>query len=214
MNNIELGIDLFKASTIITGAQWPDLTVARSPCPTLNVIGAISKGMIEKEELKRMVERPGFDEEGKVIKVAISKRKKVKIVAQKVVGGVFRRTVGRVAKFLGRRVLGRVPETALQGTFQEEKPEDENPILAKRAVTAEVVTTPSTSTPISETSLQNKDSEGLASEISETVFGEYKAVQSELTSDQHIMKSDDQLIEELMTGKNSGKKEEKEGTVA
>jgi len=217
VNNIELGIDLFKASTIITGAEWPDLTVARSPCPTLNVIGAISKGMIEKEELKRMVERPGFDEEGKVIKVAISKRKKAKIVAQKVVGGVFRRTVGRVAKFLGRRVLGRVPETALQGTFQEEKPEDENPILAKRVVTAEVVTTPSTSTPISETSLQNKDSEGLASEISEKVFGEYKAVKSEsndsdLTSNQH-MKSDDQLIEELMTGKNSGKVE-KEGTVA
>lgn len=209
VNNIELGIDLFKASTRITGAEWPDLTVARSPCPTLNVIGAISKGMIEKEELKRMVERPGFDEEGKVIKVAISKRTKAKLVAQKVVGGVFRRTVGRVAKFLGKRVLGRVPETALEGSFQEEKPEDANPILAKKVVTAEVVTTPNTSTPISETSLP--------SEISEQVFGDYQAsktevVGSDLTSD-HQMKSDDQLIEEIMTGKTSTKVET-EGTVA
>jgi len=92
-------MDLFKASTSITGAEWPDLSVARSPCPTLNVIGAFSKGMIEKEELKRMVERPGFDAQGKPLK--LTKRKKAKLIAQKVTGGILKRTVGRVGKFLG-----------------------------------------------------------------------------------------------------------------
>ena len=38
-----------------------------SPCPTLKVVGAVSKAMIAREELKRMKEHPGFDEDGNPI---------------------------------------------------------------------------------------------------------------------------------------------------
>ena len=44
--------------------------------------------MIEKEELKRMEERPGFNADGTPMKMG--KRKRVKRVAQKVAGGVVR----------------------------------------------------------------------------------------------------------------------------
>jgi hypothetical protein len=202
VNNIELGMDLFKASTSITGAEWPDLSVARSPCPTLNVIGAISKGMIEKEELKRMVERPGFDAQGKPLQ--LTKRKKVKLIAQKVTGGILRRTVGRVGRFLGKRLLGRVPETALEGSFQEELPEVDKLLLAKEEIAVEVVAPAVEPTFSSETSsLEDKD---LADEISTQVFGEYEASKQE--SNDSKMKSDQELIEELMTGK------EKKETIA
>jgi len=59
--DVELGFKLFQYATDITGAEWPKLKVVTSPCPTLKVIGAISKQMIEKEELQRMKERPGFN---------------------------------------------------------------------------------------------------------------------------------------------------------
>ena len=115
VNNIELGIDLFRYSNDITGAEWDDITAIRSPCPTLDVIGAISKQMIEKEELKRMVERPGLNVDGTPIR--LTKRKRVKRVAQKVVGGVLSRTVGKVAGFASKRLLGKVSETALIAVF-------------------------------------------------------------------------------------------------
>jgi hypothetical protein len=200
VNNLELAMDLFKTSTEITGANWPDVSVVRSPCPTLNVIGAISKAMIEKEELKRMEQRPGFDAEGKP--VTLPKTKKVKVVTQKVVGGVFRRTVGRVGRFLSRRLLGRIPDTALQGSFQEERPAENNPLLA---------TTGSTTTP---TAVMTKDvtsekgvnevdafmihdADLVEQEISEQIFSEYHNNSMEKEG----MKSDQELIEELMTNK-------------
>ena len=34
--------DLFKYSTIVTGAEWPPANQPKSPCPTLKVIGAIT----------------------------------------------------------------------------------------------------------------------------------------------------------------------------
>ena len=194
VNNIELGVELFRTSTEITGAEWPDVSAMTSPCPTLNVIGAISKAMIEKEELKRMEERPGFDADGNVIK--LSKRKKVKRVAQKVVGGVLSRTVGRVGGFLSRRLLGRVPETAIEGSFQEEKPLEENPLLASKV-------------PIVQTEEVAKVEDTLAStiddqtliekEISEQVFGNQETVETEKIDTE--MKSDLELIEEAMIAK-------------
>lgn len=122
--DLDLGMDLFKYSTDITGAEWPKIKPVTSPCPTLKVIGAISKNMIDKEELKRMQERPGFNDDGTPMKVTLSKRQKAKVVADKVVGGTMKHTVGRVARFIGRRLLGKIPEEALSGSYQEENPID------------------------------------------------------------------------------------------
>lgn len=185
VNNIELGIDLFRYSTKITGANWPDTSTPRSPCPTLNVVGAISKSMIEKEELKRMVERPGLNPDGTPITVA--KSVKVKAVAQKVVGGVVKRTVGRVASFLGRRLLGRVPEAALEGSFQTEKPRESNPLLQTAPIVVEKVILKD---------VEVVDQENLEKEIASQIFADDKSVVN-------IYKTDDELIEELMTDKSA-----------
>lgn len=120
--DLDLGMNLFQYSTDITGAEWPKIKPVVSPCPTLKVIGAISKNMIEKEEIKRMQERPGFNDDGTPMKVTLSKRQKAKVVADKVVGGTMKLTVGRVARFVGRRLLGKIPEEAISGSYQEEKP--------------------------------------------------------------------------------------------
>jgi hypothetical protein len=109
--DVNTQLDLFKYATEISGAEWPELKQNRSPCPTLNVIGAVTKGMVKREELKRMRElgRPGIEEN----KLKVSKRQKVAAVADRVVSGTLSITVGRVARFAGKRVLGQVPEEAL-----------------------------------------------------------------------------------------------------
>lgn len=150
VNNLELCVELFQCATKITGAQWPEAKTFTSPCPTLKVIGAISTNMIAREELKRMAvsapdffdllyhlkenlpklsflllfsmlqERPGFNEDG--TPVQLTKRKKAALVADKViVQGVLGNTVGRVGRVAGRLLLGRIPDTAKEGSFQEEK---------------------------------------------------------------------------------------------
>jgi hypothetical protein len=193
VNNVELGIDLFKLSNEITGAEWPFAKPPTSPCPTLNVIGALSQQMIAREELKRMTERPGFNADGTPIK--ITKRQKVALVADKVAGGVLRNTVGRVARFAGRRLLGRVPEEALQGSFQEKKDEsttttstvsskqpEENKIdVVEQKQPISVVQTEEIKLAVS-----SEDQELVAKEISQQIF-----------------KSDQQLIEEAMQEKES-----------
>jgi hypothetical protein len=119
--DVEAAIKLFQYSTDITEAEWPNLKAVTSPCPTLNVIGAVTKGMVKREELKRMREmgRPGIVE-GEPIK--ITKAKKVVLVADKVVGSTLKHTIGRVARFVGRRLLGDFPEEAVSGTFVESGP--------------------------------------------------------------------------------------------
>ena len=65
-------------------------------------------------------ERPGFNEDG--TPVQLTKRKKAALVADKViVQGVLGNTVGRVGRVAGRLLLGRIPDTAKEGSFQEEK---------------------------------------------------------------------------------------------
>lgn len=129
VNNLELSVKLFETATQITGAQWPEAKSFVSPCPTLKVIGAISSNMIAREELKRMAERPGFNEDGTPIK--LTKRKKAALIADKViVRGVLGNTVGRVGRLTGRLLLGKIPETAKQGSFQDEKPLEEAEIVA------------------------------------------------------------------------------------
>ena len=116
--NLETAMDLFKYSIEITGAEWPDVRQVTSPCPTLKVIGAVTKGMVQREELKRMREmgRPGMDE----TPVKVTRVKKVAAATDRVVGGVLSNTIGRVGRFVGRRLLGDFPDTAVEGSFQEE----------------------------------------------------------------------------------------------
>ncbi|KAG7345548.1 NADPH-protochlorophyllide oxidoreductase [Nitzschia inconspicua] len=147
--NIDTATKLFEYSTQITGAEWPELKQITSPCPTLKVIGAVTQGMVKREELKRMREmgRPGFEVDDELVEEAVvvknvpaivaeneantqslpnatpkkarklSKRQRVVIAADKAVGFVVGNTVGRVARFAGKRILGRVPETAKTSSF-------------------------------------------------------------------------------------------------
>lgn len=202
VNNIELGIDLFKYSTEITGAEWTDVSVVRSPCPTLNVIGAISKAMIEKEELKRMVERPGLTMDGKPIK--LTKRKRVKRVAQKVVGGIFSRTVGRAGRFASRRLLGKVPETALEGSYQEEKPEEENKLFNEGEVKLDLSDEVKVEDVevISKESFEEMNRDIIQKEISDKIFAEYNDSRLSKSSSDDVMKSDSQLFNEIMEEKS------------
>lgn len=113
-------MDLFYTSTSITNAEWPDIKQVVSPCPTLKVIGAITQGMVKREELKRIREmgRPGI-EQGQKLKV--TKIKKAVMVTDRVASFTLKNTVGRIARFLGRRLLGRVPQEALTGSFHEKE---------------------------------------------------------------------------------------------
>jgi len=186
VNNVDLGVDLFRTSTKITGAEWPFSKSITSPCPTLKVIGAISKGMIAREELKRMGERPGFNADGTPVKVKTTK--KVALVTDKVVGGVLRNTVGRVARFAGKRILGRIPDAAIDGSFQEKKPlEDEIPHIHMEEQNVDGITEPIPQT----TNIMNipePDKVALMNEISEQILP---------------MQSDQELIETAMLSKES-----------
>lgn len=74
--------------------------------------------------LTELTDRPGFNADGTPIK--LGKRRKAALIADKViVKGVLGNTVGRVGKVAGRLLLGKVPETATTGSFQEEKPLEE-----------------------------------------------------------------------------------------
>ena len=55
-------------------------------------------------------ERPGFNADGTPIKV--TKLKKTAAIADKVVGTVVGNTIGRVGRFVGKRLLGRIPDEA------------------------------------------------------------------------------------------------------
>ena len=47
-----------------------------------------------------------------------------------IVRGILGNTVGRVGSFAKRRLLGKLPENAIQGSFQEEKPKEDATLLA------------------------------------------------------------------------------------
>jgi hypothetical protein len=118
--DVEAAVKLFHYATEITGADWPDIRAVTSPCPTLKVIGAVTKGMVKREELKRIREmgRPGMELEAKPVKVGVAK--KTAVVADRVVSGVLSNTVGRAARVAGKRLLGEFPEEALTGSFEAE----------------------------------------------------------------------------------------------
>jgi len=161
--DMELAMDLFKYSSEITGAEWPDLKQVTSPCPTLNVVSSVSKYMIAKEEMKRIRgDRPGFDVNGKPME--ISTFKKTQVVADEIVTKVVGNTVGRGFRFIGKRLLGRLPEEALINSLdvkkeesisktQEAAPSDESfsavstidPVLSLETISEKTTTTVSDS---------------------------------------------------------------------
>ena len=154
--NIELARDLYDVTADVAGADWPKIKTIVSPCPTLKVIGAISKASIEKEELKRMREKPGFD----TGEIKVSRRKRIAAKVDKVVGKVLSKTVGRVIRpvlgFLNRRVLGKLPEEAITGSLQEEKPLEEDADDIKKVISTQLE---------AEGSLIGKSDEELISEV-------------------------------------------------
>ena len=111
VRNLETAIDLFKYSSVVTGAQWPEANVAKSPCPTLKVIGAITDAMNAKEEAKRMKAQPGM--------VAGSGANILGTGAY-AADFVLKNTVGRAKRVAQRALLGALPEEAVTGSFQEE----------------------------------------------------------------------------------------------
>jgi len=126
--DIDAAFQLVQLCKELTNTEWPAIKQVTSPCPTLKVIGAITKNNVKKEELKRMQQgRPGI-EEAKKTPIKITKRQRASAFAQKVVGTVLGQTVGRVARLVGKRMLGKVPETALKGSYDETAGGDAQPL--------------------------------------------------------------------------------------
>ena len=168
---MELGIDLFRSANKITGAEWPFGKQVTSPCPTLNVIGSISKNMCAREELKRMVARPGFDQQG--VPLQISKRQKVQLVADKVASKVLRNTIGRVGRMASKYVLGRVPDAALNGSYQEALPLEEESFAPVDVLQGESLQpTADSSIPQVGPGATESDINILQDEISQSIFAE------------------------------------------
>lgn len=88
VQDVELSVDLFRCATQITGAEWPKPGSVTSPCPSLKVVSNISKDVIAKEEMKRMMDRPGLDAGGKPIKIVSKKAASAEDVAEKEVAVV------------------------------------------------------------------------------------------------------------------------------
>jgi hypothetical protein len=144
-----------------------------------------------------MTERPGFNEDGTPIK--IGKRKRAALIADKViVKGVLGNTVGRVGKVAGRLLLGKVPETATTGSFQEEKPLEE-----------EVATEPQPT--IEEPAVASNDSSSPVAEI-ETTAPPAGFIDIVDEKDQSLLEGEifDQVF---ANGKKSDSTEEKEWKV-
>ena len=124
---------MWKYSTIVTGADWPEAYQPKSPCPTLKVIGAITAYQNKKEELKRMKQGPGMVA-GKGIVITATAAKAVDA------GGSILLLPLRV---LQRVLLGKLPEKATSGSFQETKAKRRGGLLtfwrSKPAVVEEAV---------------------------------------------------------------------------
>ena len=98
------------------------------------------------------------------------------MVADKVlVQGVLGNTVGRVGRIAGRLLLGKVPETAIEGSFQEEKPLEE---LDAAPVATDDTTAPLEMIEVKETKfidvVDEEDKAILEGEIFDQVFAEGK----------------------------------------
>jgi light-dependent protochlorophyllide reductase len=122
--DIDAAFKLKEYANQITGAVWPKIRQVTSPCPTLKVIGAVTKGKLQREEMKRMRElgRPGISEPIEVLNP--TKRQRIAAFADKVATVILKQTVGRVARVASKAVLGEFPEEALTGSFDEVSEDD------------------------------------------------------------------------------------------
>ena len=131
--NQDTASDLFKYSTIVTGAEWPPANQPKSPCPTLKVIGAITAYQNKKEELKRMKQGPGMVA-GKGIVITATAAKAVDAGSSILLLPL---------RVLQRVLLGKLPEKATSGSFQETKVKRRGGLLtfwrSKPAVVEEAV---------------------------------------------------------------------------
>lgn len=123
--DIDLAHKLFQMAERVTEAPWPKVKVVTSPCPTLKVIGAVTKAQVQKQELKRMRElgRPGISEP-EVASTKMGKRQKVAAALDKVATFVFQNTIKRVAKSASSKILGEFPEEAVTNYIETVKDED------------------------------------------------------------------------------------------
>mmetsp|Transcript_47000 Transcript_47000/g.151742 ORF Transcript_47000/g.151742 Transcript_47000/m.151742 type:complete len:542 (-) Transcript_47000:200-1825(-) len=114
--DLEMSQELWRHSSRVTGASWAPANQPKSPCPTLVVVGAITKANNAKEDAKRTLE--GLEEDGKGgFKVRAAVIGGTGTVVDAVVGN----TLGRVGKLAQEAVLGAVPVEAIEGSFQETK---------------------------------------------------------------------------------------------
>eukprot|EP00634_Sargassococcus_sp_CCMP2135_P011644 CAMPEP_0198658200 /NCGR_PEP_ID=MMETSP1467-20131203/23587_1 /TAXON_ID=1462469 /ORGANISM="unid. sp., Strain CCMP2135" /LENGTH=553 /DNA_ID=CAMNT_0044394457 /DNA_START=1 /DNA_END=1662 /DNA_ORIENTATION=+ len=112
--------DLFKYTTMVTGASWPPANQPKSPCPTLKVVGAVTAAVNAKEDAKRMKPQPGMV--GGFTKAGAT-------ITDKIAAA----TVGNVAKGASRLLLGDLPEEATKGLVDDASPKgDEKPRLWRR----------------------------------------------------------------------------------
>jgi hypothetical protein len=119
----EVSQDLWKYSTIVTGAEWPPAYQPKSPCPTLKVVGAVTDMINRKEEMKRMKPMPGMV--GGLSTTVVGGTAQV---ADKVVGS----TLGTVVRKAQSTLLGSLPENAVEGSFQADKAKADGEVTEKR----------------------------------------------------------------------------------
>ena len=114
VEDVELVQELWKQSARLTRSTWPTPNQPRSPCPTLVVIGAITKANNAKEEAKRTLE--GLEEDGQG---GFRVRAKVIGGTGSVVDAVVGGTIGRAGKLAQDKLLGGHVKEALEGSWQE-----------------------------------------------------------------------------------------------
>jgi len=130
--DIDQAHHLFELAEQVTQADWPHVKVVTSPCPTLKVIGAVTKAQVQKQELKRIREmgRPGISEPEVVVLTAdgkkpkMTKRQKVASIIDKAVTFVFKNTVKRVAKGASSKILGEFPDEAVTNYIEDVEDEE------------------------------------------------------------------------------------------
>ena len=89
--------------------------------------------------------------------------------------GVLGNTVGRVGKVAGRLLLGKVPDTATTGSFQEEKPLYEKKGTPAEEISSSVTEIETTPTPAGFIDIVNEDDKSLLEgEIYDQVFANEK----------------------------------------
>mmetsp|Transcript_6467 Transcript_6467/g.12938 ORF Transcript_6467/g.12938 Transcript_6467/m.12938 type:complete len:531 (-) Transcript_6467:147-1739(-) len=114
VKDVDTTYNLFKYATKVTGAEWPEVNVAKSPCPTLKVVGLVTAAINAKEEAKRMKPEPGMVG-------AIDLRAK----AANNFDFITQSTVVKAVKAVQDKFLGDLPEEAVNGSYQSERSVDD-----------------------------------------------------------------------------------------